>query len=109
MKGENEKKAANLDPDSLASPPSNSAGRNAGEKLKNNPNHEQTESNPVKSDPDTGKNVDSFIVRQPSGSVKSTNSSVSNVSGSNKTSSDLNVNPRLSKNNETFTNGNERR
>lgn len=94
-------KDTNLDPDTLASPPSNSAGRNVGGNNKNNPNHE----NPIKSDLDKmGRNVDSSIVRQPSGSIRSTNSSISVMSSSIKTNSELSVNPS-SKNTEELTNG----
>merc|ERR1712223_401926 len=52
----------------------------------------------------TGRNVDSSIVRQPSGSIRSTNSSISVMSSSIKTNSELSVNPS-SKHTEELTNG----
>ena len=88
---------ANFDSDTVTSPPLNTTVGNVGG---NNPNNDRP------TNPNTGKNTP--FDRQPSGSIRSTNSSISVVSGSNKTNSEVSMNPGL-KNPEELTNGMDNR
>ena len=82
----------------MASPPSNATDRNSGG---NNPTHDH----PANSSRPTSNNANKpSFDRQPSDSIISTNSSISVVSGSNKTNSEVS-NSRTLKNSEQLTNG----
>lgn len=91
-------KTSNLDFDTLASPPSHATTGNSGG---NNPTHDHPANS---SRPNSNNTNKPSFDRQPSDSIISTNSSISVVSGSNKTNSEASNNRTL-KSSEQHING----